>query len=40
MKPVTLRLLEDEETPAELDAESIADRSSVLRRLVRRGLVD
>ncbi|WP_275086296.1 hypothetical protein [Natronorubrum halophilum] len=40
MKPIILRLLENEETHAELGAESHADRPAVLRRLVRRGIAD
>jgi predicted HTH domain antitoxin len=39
MKPVTTRIPEDdEETLAELEEEMSADRSEVLRRLIRQGL--
>jgi predicted HTH domain antitoxin len=41
MKTVTTRIPEDEEeTLAELEAEMSADRSEVLRRLIRQGLDD
>jgi len=41
MKTVTTRLPEeDEETLAELEEEMSADRSEVLRRLIRQGLSD
>ncbi|SDF96177.1 UPF0175 family protein [Halorientalis regularis] len=41
MKTVTTRIPEDdEEVLAELEAELTADRSEVLRRLIRRGLAD
>lgn len=41
MKTVTTRLPEDDEAAlSELEAELTADRSEVLRRLIRRGLTD
>lgn len=41
MKTVTTRIPEDDEaTLAELEEELTADRSEVLRRLIRRGLAD
>jgi predicted HTH domain antitoxin len=41
MKTVTTRIPEDDEQAlAELEAELTADRSEVLRRLIRRGLAD
>ncbi|QKY18894.1 UPF0175 family protein [Halolamina sp. CBA1230] len=41
MKTVTTRIPEDdEEALAELEAEMTADRSEVLRRLIRQGLAD
>ncbi|WP_435196676.1 UPF0175 family protein [Natronomonas sp. EA1] len=41
MKTVTTRIPEeDEEALAELEAELTADRSEVLRRLIRQGLAD
>ncbi|ERG96743.1 UPF0175 family protein [Haloquadratum walsbyi] len=41
MKPVTTRIPEDdEEALTELEAEMSADRSEVLRRLIRQGLTD